>query len=183
MYSIKQYTFLLILLCISTTGSVSAGVKSHLPEIVTLEWQGLQLVGQTTLRRFGFHIYDASLWEIKDKPENALDINTRALCITYARNIRASQLLYSTKKEWERLGFADQYPVEAWLTMLKNIWPDVNAGDQLVFVTSPKGKSYFYNNRNTIGTIEDSAFGPAFLAIWLDKNSRYKKNRKELLGE
>ena len=163
-------------------GSVQAAVKSDLPEVVTNQWQGLQLVGETSLRRFGLHIYDASFWT-EDKSNAALDNNTRVLSITYARNIRASRLLYSTKKEWERLGFAGQYPIEAWLVMLKNIWPDVSTGDQLVFVTTSEGKNLFYNNRYTLGTIEDSNFGSAFLAIWLDENSRYKKNRKELLGE
>ena len=165
------------------SGYIQAGVKSPLPEIVKTQWQGLEMVGQTTLKRFGLHIYDASFWVLEDKKTDFLITNTCALSITYARNIRVQQLLSSTKKEWERLGFAGQYPIEAWLMILENIWPDVMKGDQLIVITNPSGKTSFYNNRTSLGTIEDPDFGAAFLAIWLDEKSRFKKNRKELLGE
>jgi len=164
-------------------GSAQAGVKSPLPEIVKLQWQGLEMIGQTTLKRFGFHIYDASFWMFEDQLIDATSKNIRALSITYARDIRAKNLLSSTKKEWERLGFAEQYSIDAWLGDLKNIWPDVAKGDQLIAVTQPEGKTTFFNSQNILGTIHDSDFGAAFLAIWLDENSRFTKNRKELLGE
>ena len=70
---------------------------------------------------------------------------------------------------------AERYPLDAWLMILENIWPDVNKGDQLIFVTSPNGTSTFYNKQKSLGTIDDAKFGSAFLAIWLDENSRYKK--------
>lgn len=162
---------------------VQAEAKSPLPEVVTLQWQDFEMVGQTTLKRFGLHIYDASFWMLEDQSLDSLSTTTCALSITYARNIRAKHLLSNTKKEWQRLGFAEQYPIEAWLMMLKNIWPDVKKGDQLVIVTTPEGKSTFYNNRVSLGTVDDSNFGSAFLAIWLDEKSRFKKNRKELIGE
>ena len=81
------------------------------------------------------------------------------------------------------MGFAEQYPIEAWLLILESIWPDVKKGDQLVVISNPDGKTTFYNNHRSLGTIEDPNFGAVFLAIWLDENSRFKKNRKELLGE
>ena len=164
-------------------GYSHAGMKSPLPEIVKLQWQDFEMVGQTTLKRFGLHIYDASFWVLEDKTTDIMNNNTCALSITYARNIRVQQLLSNTRKEWERLGFSTQYPIEAWLTILKNIWPDVSKGDQLVVITKPNGNTTFYNNHVSLGTIEDSNFGAAFLAIWLDEKSRFKKNRKELLGE
>lgn len=166
-----------------TAGYAQAGVKSPLPEVVKLQWQGFEMIGQTTLKRFGLHIYDASFWMLDDKLTDFMTNNTCALSITYARNIRAKNLLSNTKKEWKRLGFAGQYPTEAWLEILKNLWPDVVKGDQLVVVTQPDGKTTFFNNQTSLGTIDDSDFGAAFLAIWLDENSRFKKNRKELLGE
>jgi hypothetical protein len=50
-------------------------------------------------------------------------------------------------------------------------------------VTNPDGKTTFFNKNASLGTIDDSDFGAAFLAIWLDEKSRFTKNRKELLGE
>ena len=174
---------LILLLGWLFAGYAQAGVKSPLPEIVKLQWPELEMVGQTTLKRFGFHIYDASFWMLEDKTPSFLTTNTCALSITYARNIRAKRLLSSTKKEWQRLGFAGQYPIEAWLSILEKIWPDVMKGDQLVVISNPDGKTTFYDNHRSLGTIDDSNFGAVFLAIWLDENSRFKKNRKELLGE
>ncbi len=174
---------LLLVMAWCTAGYAQAGVKSPLPEVVKLQWQGFEMIGQTTLKRFGLHIYDASFWMLDDKLTDFMTNNTCALSITYARNIRAKNLLSNTKKEWKRLGFAGQYPTEAWLEILKNLWPDVKKGDQLVVVTHPGGKTTFFNNQTSLGTIDDSDFGAAFLAIWLDENSRFKKNRKELLGE
>ncbi len=181
--SLRYKTILLLVIWLSTGCYVHAGIKSPLPGAVKDQWQDFEMLGQTTLKRFGLHIYDASFWMSEDKSTDYLNKNTCALSITYARNIRAQQLLSSTRKEWERLGFTGKYPIEAWLTILKNIWPDVKKGDQLVIVSTPEGKSTFYNNLKPLGTVEDSEFGAAFLAIWLDENSRFKKNRKELLGE
>ena len=182
----KLSTRKIILLFVSyllITGHVQAVVKSPLPEVVKLQWQGFEMIGQTTLKRFGLHIYDASFWTLEDKLTDFMTKNTCALSITYARDIPLQKLLSSTKKEWERLGFAGQYPIEAWLKILKNLWPDVAKGDQLVVITHPDGKTTFFNNQTSLGTIDDSDFGAAFLAIWLDENSRFKKHRKDLLGE
>ena len=180
---LARISILMLVIAWCITGLAQAAVKSPLPEVVKLQWQGFEMVGQTTLKRFGLHIYDASFWVLEDKLPDFMNSNTCALSITYARNIRAKNLLSNTKKEWNRLGLADKHPIDAWLKILKNLWPDVKKGDQLVVVTQPDGKTTFFNNQSSLGTIDDSEFGAAFLAIWLDENSRFKKNRKELLGE
>ena len=181
------YRYLLLLLCAfisSPNWATKSQILSPLPTNVVEKWHDLEFVGQTTLRRFGFHVYDSSFWMVdKKSPIQQLNSTTCALSITYARKIRAEQLLSSTKKEWLRLGFADQYPLDAWLTMLSQIWPDVEKGDQLVLVSSVNGKSSFYSKDQRLGTIEDADFGNAFLSIWLNENARFKKNRSELLGE
>ena len=184
-----QYSILIVwMFFIPSSWATNENILSPLPNNVLQKWQNFELVGQTRLSRFGFHIYDSTFWihdysSSKKEANELLNNNTSALSITYARKIHAQKLLSSTKKEWIRLGFAEQYPLDAWLVMLANIWPDVNKGDQLIFVTTPDGKSTFYNKTQSLGTIDDPKFGSAFLAIWLDKNSRFKKNRKELLGE
>lgn len=81
------------------------------------------------------------------------------------------------------MGFAARYLLDAWLTMLENIWPSVEKNDQLIVVVTNSGEATFFNKDGSLGTISDISFGPAFLSIWLDENSRFKKNRKELLGE
>ena len=186
---LTKYTVLFLwLICMPLSATSNEAILSPLPSEVSQKWDNFEIVGQTTLRRFGFHVYDSTFWSTN---QSSVDINsddylynaTNALSITYARKIPAQKLLTNTKKEWLRLGFADQYPLDEWLMILSKIWPDVNKGDQLIVVTTPGGKSIFYSKYKRLGTIEDTKFGSAFLAIWLDKNSRFKKNRKELLGE
>jgi hypothetical protein len=186
---ITQYTLLFILLLTASASSASNHrVLSPLPIELKEIWSDFSLVGQTTFRRFGFHIYDCSLWTTGNKPYDSianeiLIDDAYALSITYTRNISLQQLLSSTKNEWQRLGFSDQYPLTAWLTMLKNIWPSIEKGDQLIAVVTAEGKTKFFNRDSSLGTIDDENFGPAFLSIWLGEEARYQKKRKELLGE
>jgi len=185
---IKYSLFLLWILSISSSWASNQQVLSPLPDQVAKKWNNFSLVGQTSLRRFGFHVYDSSFWTYGEKSDDFktvdfLNADTYALSITYARKISVQQLLSSTKKEWQRLGFAGRYPLNAWLTMLENIWPSVEKGDQLIVVVTPEGKTTFFSKTHSLGTIDDENFGAAFLSIWLDKNSRFKKNRRELLGE
>lgn len=181
------YQFLLFLFCILISSPIWATtnqVLSPLPSPVIEKWQDFELVGQSTLKRFGFHIYDSSFWMVdKQSATQQLCSSTCALSITYARKIRMQQLLSSTKKEWLRLGYADQYPLDAWLIMLSNIWTDVKKGDQLIVVSDANGTSSFYNRNQRLGVIDDPQFGNAFLSIWLNENARFQKNRRELLGE
>lgn len=185
---IKYSLFLLWVLTTTISWATNSQALSPLTGDVIQKWGNFSLVGQTTLRRYGFHVYDSSLWTIDGKSNDFTSAeisitNATALSITYARKISLQQLLSSTKKEWLRLGFADHYPLNAWLTMLENIWPSVEKGDQLIVVVTVEGKTTFFSKNNSLGTIDDDNFGPAFLSIWLDENSRFKKNRRELLGE
>ena len=184
MYDSLAAKILLLISCCCFSLLVGASSKSPLPELVTKEWQGMQMLGETRLKKLGFHIYDASFWtQDKNKLENNDMENVSALSITYARKIKAEKLISITKKEWQRLAYDDKYPIYEWMIMLKNIWPDVKKSDQLIVVSTPQGKSIFYDKNKRLGTIDDADFGPAFLAIWIDKNSRYKKNRLELMGK
>ena len=175
-------TTAIVALFLSTAITAQAYSASPLPSVISSQWQ-LELIGQTKLRRLGLHIYDASFWMQKDRASSSVAANLCALSITYARNIKVNRLLSSTNKEWKRLGFANRYPLDTWLDLLKDIWPDIKKGDQLVVVSIPDGETVFFDKNKKLGTVQDPEFGPAFLAIWLDEKSRYQKNRKELLGE
>jgi len=97
---------LLWILHSSTTWASSSQILSPLPSGVNETWSNLEFVGQTSLRKFGFHIYDSSFWIIdKQNDDNEICSSTCALSITYARKIRAHKLLSNTKKEWLRFVF------------------------------------------------------------------------------
>lgn len=173
----------LLVLCLLFAGNTHAEITGPLPTIVKQQWQDLEKVGQTRLRRFGFHIYDASFWMIGKGEDDNYTNSICALSITYARDIPASKLLSSTKEEWDRFGFADKYPIDAWLSALEDIWPDVAEGDQLIVVSNPQGETAFFNKDKQLGIIPDAQFGSAFLSIWLAEEAQFSKKRKELLGE
>ena len=184
-YRVKHYvtvTCALILLAgvglpVAATPSISP-----LPASVKAAWKQIEMTGQAKFSRFGLHIYDASLWRLFTKTDDA-STKATALSITYARNISARRLVSSTRKEWQRLGFAQRYPIRAWLSSLEKIWPDVKPGDNLTAVISAQGDCIFYSHQGRLGSIDDSDFGPAFLDIWLSPEARYPKHTKELLGE
>ncbi len=165
----------------------SSKTLSPLPNFIEKEWKSLNIVGQTTLKKFGFHVYDATFWVNNHQGDkfssDMIETSICALSITYARKIKAKHLLSNTKKEWQRLGIADHYQTDAWLKILSNIWPNVDKGDQLIFIKTNDGKNVFYSKEKILGTIDDPNFGTAFLSIWLDEKSKFKRNRKELIGE
>ena len=175
-------TYALILLTGAGLSAANTRSISPLPPGVESEWKQAEMVGQAKFSRFGLHIYDASLWRLYVKTHDA-DIKATALSITYARNISVGRLLSSTRKEWQRLGFAQRYPIRAWLSSLEKIWPDVKQGDNLTAVISAQGNCVFYSHQGRLGSINDRDFGPAFLAIWLSPDARYPKHTKALLGE
>ena len=179
----RKYRLLLLACMISLANNSHATIDSKLPEIVADQWKSAEKVGETTFNKFGLHIYDASFWSLRNNQSLQQQTNATALSISYARNITAKRLLSSTYKEWQQLGFAQRHPLDAWLTSLGNLWPDVQKGDYLVFVSSPDGSNTFYSGNKILGSINDPAFGPAFLDIWLSINAKYQKHRKELLGE
>ena len=181
----KHYSIIACALILLTgTGLPAANRESisPLPPGVQSEWKQVEMAGQAEFSRFGMHIYDASLWRLY---ANTGDTGARAtaLSITYARNISARRLLSSTHKEWQRLGFAQRYPIRAWISALENIWPDVRQGDNLTAVISAQGDCVFYSHQGRLGRINDRDFGPAFLDIWLSPDARYPKHTRALLGE
>ena len=180
----KKLSHTLILFLILGYWPISADSNSleALPMIVSSEWDDTEMIGHTTLRKFGFHIYDASYWNLEKTQKNNL-LNSNALMIVYARNIAAEKLVNSTKKQWKKIGISKQFQTEPWLEELTEIWPSIKKGDILIALVTPEGPTLFYSGTEMLGEIQDPDFGPAFLDIWLSPETNYKKNRKELLNE
>ena len=160
-----------------------SNTAESLPPIVSDSWDKTSMIGQTTFRKYGFHIYDASYWRLERDDEGVPVANSAALMIEYARDIKAEKLVASTKKQWKKIGVSTDYPVDQWLTQLTEIWPDVTTGDLLIALVTPEGPTNFYSGSELLGVIPDSQFGPVFMDIWIGEKSRYQKNRKELLNE
>jgi len=165
----------------SETGVVSGDDSHH----ALLE--GLQPDGRGSLSWLGIRIYDATLWtEYGDFATHGFEQRI-VLRIDYQRAIRSDRLVATTRKEWQRLAAYPEVPgddaTEAWLDQVAAIWPDVEPGDFILTVVEPGGSSYFYGVEGLLGVIDDSAFGPAFLSIWLHPRTSRPDLRASLIGD
>ena len=118
---------------------------------------------------WGFKVYRAEVWTPDaDQPDFEKEI---LLHIKYERDIKAKDLLSTTLKEWKRLKLSHENQRAVWLACLKKIWPDVKKGDSLTTYMNGDTTSFYQDNK-LLGSIKNKEFGPAFLKIWLHKNSQ-----------
>ena len=90
----------------------------------------LKKIGDAKLKVLFWDIYNASLYsKTKEYKEEQLP---QALQIIYLRNIDSEDLIEKTEEEWEKLGI-NQVKFNKWITLLKNIYPDIKKGDKLLF--------------------------------------------------
>jgi hypothetical protein len=79
------------------------------------------------------------------------------------------------------LGSAAQQ--RAWLDAMKQVFPNVEEGTQLVGLYQPGQATRFYRDGVAVGEVADPEFGPAFFAIWLHPRTSAPKLRAALLGK
>lgn len=142
--------------------------------------QDMQKVGEAKLEFLFWDVYLSALYSpsgVFNEEEYPLALN-----IQYLRDIDAQDLVDKTAEEWQKLGFSDEQ-ISPWLEQIKAIWPDIVKGDELLLVVEADKRSRFYHNQELIGDMQDTAFGPSFLAIWLDENCSFPKLRKKLIGQ
>jgi hypothetical protein len=155
---------------------------STLPGSVTEQGYPLRKVGGGELRWLGFPIYDASLWTSTGRFGGFGPGETVALSLWYQRSFSRDELLRITETAWKKLGQPDAGQRELWLAELRRKWTDVSPGHNITTVVIPNGPTRFYDQRGRFAQVDDPAFGPAFLSIWLHPRSVVSDLRLELLG-
>jgi len=175
-----QYLFPIQLgLWLLASGVVSA---SSLPGPVVDNRYPLRMVGAGELRWLGFPIYDASLWTSSGRHAGFTADETVALSLWYRRSFTRDELLKVTETAWRKLGQVEPAQQALWLAELRSFWTDVAPGQNVTTVVLPGGPTRFYDQRGRFGQVDDPAFGPAFLSIWLDPGSVVSDLRIRLLG-
>jgi len=162
-----------------------AGTPSRaatLPEPVVEQGYELRKVGAGELRWLGMAIYQASLWTSSGRYSGFGPQETVALSLDYRRAFKRDDLIRITDTAWRRLGQPDAAQRERWLAELRRGWSDVVAGQNVTTVVIPGGPTHFYDGSGRFARVDDPAFGPAFLAIWLDPRSVVADLRIRLLG-
>ena len=150
-----------------------AGLATIGPEAPTA---GFRRWGSGEFRRFGFLVYEATLWAGGDDPLRP----PLALKLTYKRNISGRDIADASVKEIRNLGIADDARLKGWGEQMVRLFPDVRPGDHIVGLQLPDAARFFFNDRS-IGTIDDPDFARAFFAIWLDAKTSAPDLRAALL--
>lgn len=135
---------------------------------------GLRPWGSGEFRRFGFLVYEATLWAGDDPLRPPL-----ALRIDYKRAIEGKAIADASVKEMRRF-VSDEALLRAWGEQMQRIFPDVRPGDHILGVYRPDG-ARFYQDDRFLGAIGAPGFAAAFFAIWLDPRTDAPDLRAALL--
>jgi hypothetical protein len=136
-------------------------------------------IGHGTMRYFGLHIYDASLWSA----DRVWHPNAPyALELTYARNFKGAAIADRSIKEIKSQRMVDPATLARWGQQMKALFPDVKEGDRLTGEYKPGHGATFYLGDRLLGTIADDAFAAAFFDIWLSPKTSEPGLRAQLLG-
>jgi Chalcone isomerase-like len=136
-----------------------------------------QLQGAGRLNWWGFHIYDVSFYRAgnSSSPDFALDIR-------YQKSFSGISIANRSAEEMKKMGVPDAQ-VAAWGKELASIMPNVEPGQTLTAIYTPKQGTIFYHDGKRIAQISGAEFSKAFFGIWLDSKTSIPKLRNELLGQ
>ena len=135
---------------------------------------GLKRWGNGEFRRFGFLVYEATLWAGDDPQRPPL-----ALRLDYKRTIAGAAIADASVKEMRALG-ADETVLKRWGEQMTRIFPNVKDGDFIIGHYDP-GVARFHFNGRLVGEVPDADFARAFFGIWLDAKTSAPDLRAALL--
>ena len=135
---------------------------------------GLQRWGSGRFRRFGFLVYEATLWAGSDPLRPP-----RALRLDYKRTIAGSAIAEASVKEMRQLG-ADPDSLQRWGERMAQLFPDVRDGDHILGIQRADRAEFLFNGR-PLGEVVDGDFARRFFAIWLDPQTSAPELRAALL--
>jgi Chalcone isomerase-like len=145
-----------------------ATVHSALPTPLLDEGFTARRVGAGLLQWFGFDIYEAALWTPDGTFADSYGDEPVAFTLTYRRSFSRDRLIAITRTAWTEFALANEDQQRRWSRQLAMIWVDVRKDSNMTTLVLPAGETRFYNAERLLGRIDDPAFGPAFLRIWLD---------------
>ena len=148
------------------------------PNDLALATEVWPLVGEARLKVLIWEVYDSALFTPSGRWQGVAPYR---LSLRYLRDIPAAKLAEETEKAWQEQG-RNHPRLNEWLTLLKDLWPDITEGDNLVFGLNASGDSAFWFNGSPIGSIDDRDFGSLFGGIWLDPDTPRPEMRAQLIG-
>lgn len=160
--------------------------NASFPELWQVGDTELQLRGEADfVYGWFFKIYRGGLYlPAGVEAKEALAGGPVGLKLIYARNLSAKRLVEAGDKvlrelytERERAAFAEE------LASINAVFEDVEKGDSYSLRYSPQTGLHLAHNGRDVHRIENPAFGPFYLAIWLGEHPLTERFRQELYGE
>jgi hypothetical protein len=166
----RQFMWLRVvsIMLAALASSAGAAAQSALPAPLIAEGFAAQRVGAGLLEWFGLDIYEAALWTPDGTFADTYADEPVAFTLSYRRGFTRDRLIDITRTAWRELALANDEQQQRWSRQLAAIWVDVRKGSNMTTLVLPSGETRFYSADRMLGRIEDPAFGPAFLRIWLD---------------
>ena len=149
------------------------------PEVAALK--GVVPTPPVRLRVWGFEVYDVRLWTpVGFRYGQAVQFPF-ALELQYLRRIEGAAIASRSIDEMRRVASLSEAQVQNWQTAMREIFPNVSAGERITGVNLPGVGAEFWVNGQRVGTVKDVAFARLFFGIWLDERTSEPKMRAQLL--
>lgn len=149
------------------------------PEVAALK--GVVPTAPVRLRVWGFEVYDARLWTPAGfRYGQALQFPF-ALELQYLRKLEGSAIASRSMDEMRRIGSFSDAQAQTWLAAMRELFPNVAAGERITGVNLPGEGAEFWVNGQRVGVVKDPAFARLFFGIWLDERTSEPKMRNQLL--
>ena len=141
-----------------------------------------KLIGQARLSVWGFKIYDARLWSPPGLNAGNFASQPMALELAYLRDFTAADIVERSLKEMRRSASVPATQAQQWTAEMLRVFPDVKAGDRVLFLHRPGISASFWLNGRPVGEIADPEFARLFFGIWLSPQTSEPAMRLALLG-
>ena len=162
----------------STTVSSPNAAFSR-PEVTSLG--GVVPTAPVRLRVWGFEVYDARLWTPVAFRHSAYTQFPFALELQYLRKLEGAAIASRSIDEMRRVGSFNDAQAQSWLTAMRELFPNVAAGERITGVNLPGVGAEFWVNGQRVGAVKDPAFARLSFGIWLDERTSEPKMRAQLL--
>ncbi|PVE07024.1 chalcone isomerase family protein [Limnohabitans sp. Rim28] len=149
------------------------------PELAGLG--GVVPTAPVRLRVWGFEVYDARLWTPRGFRHTQAMQQAFALELQYLRKLEGSAIASRSIDEMRRVGSFTDAQAQAWLTAMREMFPNVSAGERITGINLPGEGAEFWVNGQRVGLVKDVNFARLFFGIWLDERTSEPKMRAQLL--
>lgn len=175
------------LLCAALHGPLQAQVNSvsspyvadARPEVAALS--GVMPTAPVRLRVWGFEVYDARLWTPVGFRHSHYAQYPFALELQYLRRLEGTAIASRSIDEMRRVGKFSDVQAQSWLATMRELFPNVSAGERITGVNLPGVGAEFWVNGQRVGLVSDLAFARLFFGIWLDERTSEPRMRAQLL--